>query len=102
VGTFRQRQRVERQADQKTEEDEAGRSPSSKATQKSPSRFLPSLPDSSTLISARGFSAWPLFTYSGYDLDEDDCGGVHVKKPASMSTLVAAVRGLLAERQISN
>jgi DNA-binding response OmpR family regulator len=44
----------------------------------------------------------PFIIYSGYDLDEDDRGGVHVKKPASMSTLVAAVRGLLAERQISN
>jgi DNA-binding response OmpR family regulator len=44
----------------------------------------------------------PFITYSGYDLDEDDRGGVHVKKPASMSTLVGAVRGLLAERQISN
>jgi DNA-binding response OmpR family regulator len=44
----------------------------------------------------------PFIIYSGYDLDEDARGGVHVKKPASMSTLVAAVRGLLAERQISN
>ena len=44
----------------------------------------------------------PFIIYSGYDLDEDDREGVHVKKPASMSTLVAAVRGLLAERQISN
>ena len=43
----------------------------------------------------------PFITYSGYDLDEDR-GGVHVKKPASMSTLLATVRGLLAERQISN
>jgi DNA-binding response OmpR family regulator len=43
----------------------------------------------------------PFIIYSGYDLDEDARGGVHVKKPASMSTLVAAVRGLLAERQIS-
>jgi DNA-binding response OmpR family regulator len=42
----------------------------------------------------------PFITYSGYDLDEDDRGGVHVKKPASMSTLVATVRGLLAGRQI--
>jgi DNA-binding response OmpR family regulator len=44
----------------------------------------------------------PFITYSGYDLDEDDRGGVHVKKPASMSTPVVTVRGLLAERQISN
>jgi DNA-binding response OmpR family regulator len=44
----------------------------------------------------------PFITYSDYDLDEDDRGGVHVKKPASMPTLLATVRGLLAERQISN
>jgi DNA-binding response OmpR family regulator len=44
----------------------------------------------------------PFVTYSGYDHDEDDRGGVHVKKPASTSTLGATVRGLLAERQISN
>lgn len=44
----------------------------------------------------------PFIIYSGYDLDEDARGGVHVKKPASMSTLVAAVRALLAERQTSN
>jgi DNA-binding response OmpR family regulator len=44
----------------------------------------------------------PFITYSGYDLDEDDREGVHVRKPASMSTLVATVRGLLAERQISH
>jgi DNA-binding response OmpR family regulator len=39
----------------------------------------------------------PFITYSGYHLDEDGREGVHVKKPASMSTLVATVRGLLAE-----
>jgi hypothetical protein len=41
----------------------------------------------------------PFVTYSGYD---DVFGaspeGVHVKKPASMSGLVATVRGLLAQR----
>jgi DNA-binding response OmpR family regulator len=41
----------------------------------------------------------PFVTYSGYDLDEEGRGGVHVKKPASMSELVATVKGLLAERQ---
>ena len=44
----------------------------------------------------------PFVTFSGYDLDEDGRGGVHVKKPASMSVLVATVKRLLAERQISN
>jgi DNA-binding NarL/FixJ family response regulator len=44
----------------------------------------------------------PFMTYSGYDLGKDDRRGVHVKKPASMSTLVTTVRGLLAGRQISN
>ena len=41
----------------------------------------------------------PFVTYSGYD---DLVGvyreGVHVNKPASMSVLVATVKGLLAER----
>jgi DNA-binding response OmpR family regulator len=41
----------------------------------------------------------PFVTYSGYD---DVCGtpreGVHLKKPASMSVLVATVKGLLAQR----
>ena len=39
----------------------------------------------------------PSVTFSGYDLAQDDRGGVHVKKPASMSVLVATVQGLLAE-----
>jgi hypothetical protein len=41
----------------------------------------------------------PFITYSGYDLDDDGGrGGLHVKKPASMSELVATVKGLLVER----
>jgi DNA-binding response OmpR family regulator len=44
----------------------------------------------------------PFVTYSGYDDLVGICReGVHVNKPASMSLLVATVRGLLAERQIS-
>ena len=43
----------------------------------------------------------PFVTYSGYDdLGENFRGGVRVKKPASMSVLVATVKGLLADRQI--
>ena len=41
----------------------------------------------------------PFVTYSGYDLDEDGRGGMHVKKRASMSELVATAGGLLAKRQ---
>ena len=45
----------------------------------------------------------PFVTFSGYD---DLVGiyreGPHVKKPASISVLVAAVKGLLADRPISN
>ena len=44
----------------------------------------------------------PFVTFSGYDLDEDDRGGVHVKKPASMSVLVATVKGLLVDRPNSD
>ncbi len=40
----------------------------------------------------------PFVTYSGYDLDDDGRGCLHVKKPASMSELVATVKGLLVER----
>jgi two-component system, OmpR family, response regulator len=40
----------------------------------------------------------PFVTYSGYDLDDDGRGGLHMKKPASMSELVATVKGLLVER----
>jgi DNA-binding response OmpR family regulator len=45
----------------------------------------------------------PFVTFSGYD---DLVGiyreGPHVKKPASISVLVAAVKGLLADRPISD
>lgn len=45
----------------------------------------------------------PFVTYSGYDHLGGTCrGGVHVKKPASMSVLVATVKGLLAQCQIAN
>lgn len=38
----------------------------------------------------------PFVTFSGYDHLEGACGqGVHVRKPASASTLVATVRGLI-------
>ena len=44
----------------------------------------------------------PFITYSGYDDLGITCrDGVHVRKPASMSVLVATVKDLLAERQIS-
>jgi DNA-binding response OmpR family regulator len=42
----------------------------------------------------------PFVTYSGYDqLGDRYREGVHVKKPQSMSVLVAAVKHLLTERQ---
>jgi hypothetical protein len=44
----------------------------------------------------------PFVTYSGYDLDMEERGGVHVKKPASMFVLVATVKDLLVQRPISN
>jgi len=45
----------------------------------------------------------PFVTYSGYDHLAGICrGGVHVKKPARMSVLVATVKGLLAQCQFSN
>jgi DNA-binding response OmpR family regulator len=41
----------------------------------------------------------PFVTYSGYDHFGGVCrDGVHVGKPASMSVLVATVKGLLAQR----
>ena len=41
----------------------------------------------------------PFVTYSGYDDLVGVCReGVHLNKPASMSVLVATVKGLLAER----
>ena len=44
----------------------------------------------------------PFVTYSGYDSPRGPCqGGVHVKKPTSMSLLVTTVKGLLAERRTS-
>jgi DNA-binding response OmpR family regulator len=45
----------------------------------------------------------PFVTYSGYDHLAGICrGGMHVKKPASMSVLVATVKGLLSQRELSN
>ncbi len=45
----------------------------------------------------------PFVTYSGYDqLGDRYRKGVHVKKPQSMSVLVAAVKHLLTQRQRSN
>ena len=41
----------------------------------------------------------PFVTYSGYD-DLGCVGGVHLKKPASMSVLVATVRDLLAHHSV--
>jgi hypothetical protein len=42
----------------------------------------------------------PFVTYSGYDqLGDRYREGVHVKKPQSMSVLVAAVEHFLTERQ---
>ena len=43
----------------------------------------------------------PFVTYSGYDLDEEGRGGVHGKKPASMSVLVATGKDLLVQRPIA-
>jgi hypothetical protein len=41
----------------------------------------------------------PFITYSGYDdLDITCRDGVHVRKPASMSVLVATVKDLLCAR----
>jgi DNA-binding response OmpR family regulator len=41
----------------------------------------------------------PFVTYSGYDDVFQTChDGVHLKKPAPMSVLVATVKGLLAQR----
>ena len=42
----------------------------------------------------------PFVTYSGYD-DLGCVGGVHVKKPASMSVLVTTVRNLIAHHSVS-
>jgi len=44
----------------------------------------------------------PFVTYSGYDNLAEPCrGGVSVRKPASMSVLVATVEGLLGQPRIS-
>ena len=44
----------------------------------------------------------PFITYSGHDDLGMSCReGVHVKKPASMSVLVATVKGLIAARHIA-
>jgi DNA-binding response OmpR family regulator len=44
----------------------------------------------------------PFITYSGYNNLGMTCrDGVHVRKPASMSVLVATVKDLLGERKIS-
>jgi len=54
-----------------------------------------------TAIAPRFARAWrnAFVTYSGYDHLGSTCrGGVHAEKPASMFVLVAAVKGLLAQR----
>jgi DNA-binding response OmpR family regulator len=58
--------------------------------------------DSTTVCERMTERNIPFITYSGYDLGATRRGGVHVRKPASISVLVATVKGLLAERQISN
>ena len=54
--------------------------------------------DSNTVCERMKERHIPYVTFSGHDLGVDGRGGVHVKKPASMSVLVATVNGLLAER----
>ena len=45
----------------------------------------------------------PFVTYSGYDHPRGPClGGVHIRKPASMSLLVTTVKALLAQRPVLN
>ena len=58
--------------------------------------------DSSTVCERMTERNIPFVTYSGYELGESCRGGLHVRKPASISVLVATVKGLLAESQISN
>jgi DNA-binding response OmpR family regulator len=42
----------------------------------------------------------PFVTYSGCDHPRGPClGGLHIRKPASMSLLVTTVKGLLAQRR---
>ena len=58
--------------------------------------------DSSTVCKRMKERNIPFVTYTGYDPLGGVCReGVHVMKPASMSLLVATVKGLLSERQIS-
>jgi DNA-binding response OmpR family regulator len=58
--------------------------------------------DSSTVCKRMKERNIPFVTYSGYDALGGVCReGVHLKKPASMALLVATVKGLLSERQIS-
>ena len=58
--------------------------------------------DSSTVCKRMKERNIPFVTYSGYDPLGGVCReGVRVMKPASMSLLVATVKGLLSERQIS-
>ena len=58
--------------------------------------------DSSTVCKRMKERNIPFVTYTGYDPLGGACReGVHVMKPASMSLLVATVKGLLSERQIS-
>ena len=59
--------------------------------------------DSSKVCVSMKERSIPFVTYSGYDHIPGICrGGVHVKKPARMSVLVATVKALLAQRQLSN
>jgi DNA-binding response OmpR family regulator len=45
----------------------------------------------------------PFIAYSGYDHPRGPClGGVHIRKPASMSLLVTTVKDLLAHRRVLN
>jgi DNA-binding response OmpR family regulator len=56
--------------------------------------------DSSTVCARMRKRDIPFITYSGYEYlggAYGDC--VHVRKPASVSVLVATVKGLLAERR---
>ena len=58
--------------------------------------------DSSTVCKRMKERNIPFVTYSGYDPIGGVCReGMRVMKPASMSLLVATVKGLLSERQIS-
>ena len=58
--------------------------------------------DTSTVCERMTERNIPFVTYSGYDLGAAYRGGVHVRKPAGISVLVATVKGLLADRQMSS